>query len=121
MSVLRKLAGQTAIYGLSSIVARFLNFLLTPLYTSKGVFPPAEFGVMTSLYAWAPFISIVLTFGMETAYFRFANKATGDDRTRVRHIAMSVLAHFAAVHSGGRALRAAHRQRHRLPGVRLAR
>ncbi|MBL0044659.1 MAG: hypothetical protein IPP33_09790 [Flavobacteriales bacterium] len=52
MSVLRKLAGQTAIYGLSSIVARFLNFLLTPLYTSKGVFPPAEFGVMTSLYAW---------------------------------------------------------------------
>lgn len=40
MSVLRKLAGQTAIYGLSSIVARFLNFLLTPLYTSKGVFAP---------------------------------------------------------------------------------
>ncbi len=74
MSVLRKLAGQTAIYGLSSIVARFLNFLLTPLYTSKGVFPPEEYGVITSLYAWAPFISIVLTFGMETAYFRFANK-----------------------------------------------
>ncbi|MBL7984107.1 MAG: polysaccharide biosynthesis C-terminal domain-containing protein [Flavobacteriales bacterium] len=72
MSVLRKLAGQTAIYGLSSIVARFLNFLLTPLYTSKGVFPPEEYGVITSLYAWAPFISIVLTFGMETAYFRFS-------------------------------------------------
>ena len=81
MSVLRKLAGQTAIYGLSSIVARFLNFLLTPLYTSKGVFPPEEYGVITSLYAWAPFISIVLTFGMETAYFRFTNKGDGNDRS----------------------------------------
>ncbi|MFZ1687909.1 MAG: polysaccharide biosynthesis C-terminal domain-containing protein [Flavobacteriales bacterium] len=73
MSTLRKLAGQTAIYGLSSIVARFLNFLLTPLYTSKGVFPPEEFGVITSLYAWAAFITVVLTFGMETTFFRFAN------------------------------------------------
>lgn len=82
MSVLRKLAGQTAIYGLSSIVVRFLNFLLTPLYTAKGVFPPQEFGVITSLYAWAPFISIVLTFGMETAYFRFsANRPDSDDRS----------------------------------------
>lgn len=85
MSVLRKLAGQTAIYGLSSIVARFLNFLLTPLYTSKGVFPPEDFGVITSLYAWAPFISIVLTFGMETAYFRFANKG-GDGRGNDRAV-----------------------------------
>ena len=81
LSVLRKLAGQTAIYGLSSIVARFLNFLLTPLYTSKGVFPPEEYGVITSLYAWAPFISIVLTFGMETAYFRFANRPESPDRS----------------------------------------
>ena len=74
MSTLRKLAGQTAIYGLSSIVARFLNFLLTPLYTSKGVFPPEEFGVITSLYAWAAFIAVVLSFGMETTFFRFANR-----------------------------------------------
>ncbi len=74
MSALRKLAGQTAIYGLSSIVARFLNFLLTPLYTSKGVFPPAEYGVITSLYAWAAFLNIVLTFGMETAFFRFSTR-----------------------------------------------
>ena len=79
MTVLRKLAGQTAIYGLSSIVVRFLNFLLTPIYTSKGVFPPEEYGVITSLFAWAPFISIVLTFGMETAYFRFANNPESDD------------------------------------------
>ncbi|MBL7939708.1 MAG: oligosaccharide flippase family protein [Flavobacteriales bacterium] len=74
MSALRKLAGQTAIYGLSSIVARFLNFLLVPLYTSKFVFEPAEYGVVTSLYSWTALLNVVLTFGMETTYFRFANK-----------------------------------------------
>lgn len=74
MSALRTLAGQTAIYGLSSIVARFLNFLLVPLYTSKFVFEPAEFGVVTALYAWTALLNVVLTFGMETTFFRFAVK-----------------------------------------------
>lgn len=74
MSALRKLAGQTAIYGLSSIVARFLNFLLVPLYTSKFVFEPAEYGVVTALYSWTALLNVVLTFGMETTYFRFASK-----------------------------------------------
>ncbi|MBK6369395.1 MAG: hypothetical protein IPF64_06080 [Flavobacteriales bacterium] len=74
MSTLRNLAGQTAIYGLSSIGARFLNYLLVPLHTSKGVFEPAEFGVITSLYAWTAFLNVVLTFGMETTFFRFTNK-----------------------------------------------
>ncbi|MFN3875969.1 MAG: polysaccharide biosynthesis protein, partial [Flavobacteriales bacterium] len=81
MSALRKLAGHTAIYGLSSIVARFLNFLLTPLYTSKGVFPPEEYGVITAFYAWAAFLTVLLTFGMETAFFRFANRRGGDARS----------------------------------------
>ncbi|MCB0780580.1 MAG: polysaccharide biosynthesis protein, partial [Flavobacteriales bacterium] len=75
MSALRNLAGQAAIYGLSSIVARFLNYLLTPLYTSKGVFPPADYGVITALYAWTALLNVVLTYGMETAFFRFANKS----------------------------------------------
>ncbi|HMQ75094.1 MAG TPA: polysaccharide biosynthesis C-terminal domain-containing protein [Flavobacteriales bacterium] len=74
MSALRKLAGQTAIYGLSSIVARFLNFLLVPLYTSQFVFEPAEYGVVTALYAWTALLNVVLTFGFETTYFRFASK-----------------------------------------------
>ncbi|MBS1499585.1 MAG: oligosaccharide flippase family protein [Bacteroidetes bacterium] len=74
MSALRKLAGQTAIYGLSSIVARFLNFLLVPLYTSNFVFEPAEYGVVTALYSWTALLNVVLTFGMETTFFRFANK-----------------------------------------------
>ncbi|HRN35968.1 MAG TPA: polysaccharide biosynthesis C-terminal domain-containing protein [Flavobacteriales bacterium] len=81
MSVLRKLAGQTAIYGLSSIVARFLNYLLTPLYTSRGVFAPAAYGVITSLYAWTAFLNVVLTYGMETTFFRFANKQEDGGRT----------------------------------------
>jgi O-antigen/teichoic acid export membrane protein len=80
MSALRKLAGQTAIYGLSSIVARFLNFLLTPLYTSKGVFPPEEYGVITAFYAWAAFIAVLLSFGMETTYFRFSNRKELDPK-----------------------------------------
>lgn len=75
MSALRNLAGQAAIYGLSSIVARFLNYLLTPLFTSRGVFPPADYGVITALYAWTALLNVVLTYGMETAFFRFANKS----------------------------------------------
>ncbi|MBP6311113.1 MAG: oligosaccharide flippase family protein [Flavobacteriales bacterium] len=73
MSALRNLAGQTAIYGASSIGARFLNYLLVPLYTSKGVFEPTEYGVITSLYAWTAFLNVVLTFGMETTFFRFSS------------------------------------------------
>jgi O-antigen/teichoic acid export membrane protein len=80
MSALRTLAGQTAIYGLSSILARFLNFLLTPLYTSKGVFPPEEYGVITSFYAWAAFLAVLISFGMETTYFRFANQKEVDPK-----------------------------------------
>lgn len=78
MSGLRKLAGQTAIYGLSSIVARFLNFLLTPLYTSKEVFAPDDFGVITYFLGWAAFLNIVLSFGMETTFFRYAAKKDVD-------------------------------------------
>lgn len=73
MSQLKKLAGQTAIYGLSSIVARFLNFLLVPLYTYQ--FAPEEYGVVTDLYAYVAFFIVLLTFGMETAYFRFSSKS----------------------------------------------
>lgn len=80
MSALRKLAGQTAIYGASSIVARFLNYLLTPLYTSRGVFAPAAFGVVTALYAWTAFLNVVLTYGMETTFFRFATKHRDNPR-----------------------------------------
>ena len=74
MSALKKLAGQTAIYGLSSIVGRLLNYFLVPLYAR--IFLRAEFGVITELYAYVTFLIILFTYGMETAYFKFSNTAS---------------------------------------------
>ena len=72
MSVFKKLAGQTAIYGLTGIIGRFLFFLLTPIYTNKEVFSQAQFGQITELYAYMVFVMLILTFSMETSYFRFS-------------------------------------------------
>ncbi|MCB0755698.1 MAG: oligosaccharide flippase family protein, partial [Flavobacteriales bacterium] len=79
MSVLKKLAGQTAIYGMSSIVARFLNYLLVPLHTV--VFVPQQYGIITEMYAYVAFLIILLTYGMETAYFRFSTKEGQNPKT----------------------------------------
>jgi len=70
---LKKLAGHTAIYGLSSIIGRLLNYLLVPLYTYKFT-NPADYGVVAELYAWVAFLIVLLSFGMETTYFRFSQK-----------------------------------------------
>lgn len=70
MSAIKKLASQTAIYGLSSIVGRFLNYLLVPIYTRY--FLPEEYGVVSEFYAYSGFLAVLLTFGMETGFFRFA-------------------------------------------------
>ncbi|MCX6269761.1 MAG: oligosaccharide flippase family protein [Bacteroidetes bacterium] len=70
MNPIKRLAGQTMIYGLSSIIGRLLNYLLVPLYTR--VFLPAEYGVITEMYAYVALFFVVLTYGMETAYFRFS-------------------------------------------------
>lgn len=72
MNPFRKLAGQTAIYGLPTIVGRLLNYLLVPLYTRA--FIPAEYGVVTEVYAYVAFLFVLLTYGMETAFFRFASR-----------------------------------------------
>ena len=72
MNPLKKLASQTAIYGLSSVVGRLLNYLFVPLYTRY--FIPEEYGVVTELYAYVAFLVIVLTYGLETAFFRFSQK-----------------------------------------------
>lgn len=72
MTVLRKLVGQTAVYGLSSIVGRLLNFLLVPLYTT--IFLPDEFGVLSVLMSWVAFAMVVLSYGLETSFFHFAAK-----------------------------------------------
>ncbi len=80
MAGLKSLAKDTAIYGLSSIVGRFLNYLLVPLYTA--VIPAASggYGVVSNVYAYTALILVFLTFGMETGFFRFANKSDEDPR-----------------------------------------
>jgi O-antigen/teichoic acid export membrane protein len=73
LNPLKKLAGQTLIYGMGTIVPRLLNyFLLTPFYTR--IFITGEYGVITELYAYMAFLLVLLTYGMETAFFRFAEK-----------------------------------------------
>ncbi len=70
---MKNLAKDTAIYGVSSILGRFLNWLLVPLYTYI-LTSSAEYGVVTNLYAWTALLLVILTYGMETGFFRFANK-----------------------------------------------
>ena len=66
---IKKLLGQTAIYGLPTIIGRMLNFLLVPIYVAK--FSPKDYGMVSTLYSWVAFLVIFLSFGMETAFFRF--------------------------------------------------
>ena len=73
MANLKSLAKDTAIYGLSSIVGRFLNYLLVPLYTHYMPKDSGDYGVSTNVYAYTALILVLLTFGMETTLFRFAN------------------------------------------------
>jgi O-antigen/teichoic acid export membrane protein len=73
LNPLKKLAGQTLVYGMGTIVPRLMNyFLLTPFYTR--VFMQGEYGVITELYAYMAFLLVLLTYGMETTYFRFAER-----------------------------------------------
>lgn len=82
--MLEKLAKQTAIYGISTIVVRFLNYLLTPYFTR--VFDPGIYGITVDVYALIPFALVILTMGMESGYFRFAAKAdeAGGDVTAAK-------------------------------------
>jgi O-antigen/teichoic acid export membrane protein len=90
MSALRQLASQTAIYGLSSIIGRFLNYLLVPLHTSAAVFSTRQYGIITEMYAYVAFLVILLTYGMETSFFRFYNKA-GFDKNKVYATSLTTL------------------------------
>jgi O-antigen/teichoic acid export membrane protein len=70
LSALKKLAGDTILYGASSILGRLLNYLLVPYYTY--VFAAGQYGIITEFYAYAAFLNVLYTYGLETAYFRFA-------------------------------------------------
>ena len=74
MANLRSVVKDTAIYGLSSIVGRFLNYLLVPLYTAKLSAASGGYGVITNVYAYTALLMVILTYGMETTFFRYVNK-----------------------------------------------
>ena len=77
MSEMKSLAKDTAIYGLSSIIGKFLNYLLVPLYTYV-LARTDDYGIVTNLYAWTALLLVILTYGMETGFFRFANREDYD-------------------------------------------
>jgi len=79
LNPLKQLAGQTAIYGLPTILGRLLNYLLVPLYTYQ--FVTSEYGVVTEMYAYVSLFAVILTYGMETAFFRYSQ--TEDDKGKV--------------------------------------
>ena len=88
MSIAKKLASQTAVYGISSIVGRVLTYLLVPVYTKR--FAAADYGIVTGLYAYVSFLNVVFTYGLETTFFRFANRA-GADRQALYDRVLSLL------------------------------
>ena len=77
MAEMKNLAKQTAIYGVSSILGRFLNWCLAPMYTYV-LANSAEYGIYTNVYAWVALLLVLLTYGMETGFFRYVNKTDQD-------------------------------------------
>ncbi len=80
MANLKSLAKDTAIYGMSSIIGRFLNYLLVPLYTARISAASGGYGVITNMYAYTALLLVILTYGMETTFFRYANKTDEDPK-----------------------------------------
>ncbi|CAN5433917.1 polysaccharide biosynthesis C-terminal domain-containing protein [soil metagenome] len=90
MNKIKKLAGETVLYGLGTILPRTLNFFLVGLHTR--IFLPDEYGVYVTLYAWIAFLNVIYLFGMETSYFRFATKPGADEENIFRVTQTFVLA-----------------------------
>lgn len=78
MSNIKSLVKDTAIYGISSIAGKFINYLLVPIQTAAFAAAGGEYGVVTNIYAYTALLMVILTYGMETAFFRFANKTEED-------------------------------------------
>ena len=78
MSGIKSLAKDTAVYGLSSIIGRFLNWCLVPLYV--WMFPTEEYGIVSYLYSFTAVALVILNYGMETGFFRYANKEPDPER-----------------------------------------
>ena len=96
MGKLQSLVKETAIYGLSSIIGRFLNYLLVPLYTAKMSVESGNYGIVTNIYAWTAILLVLLTFGFETTFFRFASKDNANVK-KVFSMAMQVVGALCSV------------------------
>jgi O-antigen/teichoic acid export membrane protein len=94
MSEMKSLVKETAIYGVSSIVGRFLNYLLVPIYTLTMPASSGSYGIITHMYAITALLLVILTCGMETGFFRFANKE-GEDPARVYSTTLLTVGSFA--------------------------
>ena len=90
MSEMKSLAKDTAIYGLSSIIGKFLNYLLVPLYTYM-LARTDDYGIVTNLYAWTALLLVLLTYGMETGFFRFANREDYEAKSVYKTAFMTLL------------------------------
>ena len=88
---MKSLAKDTAIYGLSSIIGKFLNYLLVPLYT-YALARTADYGIVTNIYAWTALLLVLLTYGMETGFFRFANREDYDAKSVYKTAYLTLLA-----------------------------
>jgi O-antigen/teichoic acid export membrane protein len=95
MAGIKSLMKDTAIYGVSSIVGRFLNWCLVPMYTYK--FAPDEYGIVTNIYAYVALALIILTYGMETGFFRFANHERWTNPIQVYSTTLISIASTSAV------------------------
>ncbi len=91
MGKIRQLAGETAIYGLSSIIGKAINFILVPFYTSTAVLKVEEYGIVTELYSYVAVLNVLYLYGMETAYFRFTSKSTGSESKIYSNVFSSIL------------------------------
>jgi O-antigen/teichoic acid export membrane protein len=95
MSIIKKLASQTAVYGLSTMLGRFLNYALVPLYLSK--FTPAEYGVVSVMFTYASFLAILFALGLETAFFNFSKQTNNPGKVFSTATFTLILTGFTAI------------------------
>lgn len=89
MSTAKKFAGQTAVYGISTIVGRVLSFFLTPVYTKA--YAPGAYGILTTMFSYVSILNAVMSFGMETTFFRYLNKHENNKQRVYNNAFASVL------------------------------
>lgn len=91
MGKFKQLASETAIYGLSSIIGKAINFVLVPFYTSTSILKVEEYGVVTELYSYVAVLNVLYLYGMETAYFRFTSKSKHGEQEIYSNVFSSIL------------------------------